>query len=85
MVTVVGNWSIITGMEHPKKTVGRRVVPGIHTPSDAAALQDAMAEMFEGRPICARGVYRFRTFQEAERWLMKQMAKNSLAHQRKQT
>ena len=72
-------------MEPVTKTVGRRKPAARCSPEEAMELQNAMAEMYRGRTICARGVFRFSSFQEADTWLRKQMAKNSLAHQRRRT
>jgi len=66
------------------KTVGRSV-PQRLPPDEAIALQDAMAEMYEERAICARGVFRFRSFQEADEWLRNQMVRKALEHRRGQT
>ena len=72
-------------MEPVGKTVGRRKLPAKCSPEEALKLQDAMAAMYRERAICARGVFRFKSFEEADFWMRKQTAKNSLEHQRERT
>ena len=66
------------------KTVGR-ASPERHPPAEAIALQDAVATMYRERAICARGVFRFSSFQEADDWLMKQMVAQVLERRHRQT
>ena len=61
--------------ETPGKTVGHRRPPkdGL-APSKAQRVEDAVAwqRAFGGLPV-ARGVYRFRTHEEADAWLWEKM------------
>jgi hypothetical protein len=65
----VGTWD-----EHAGKTVGRRV-PAENSISDAAALLETIAGLMPSG-ICSRGVWRFKTFEEADEWALKQAARN---------
>jgi hypothetical protein len=62
--------------EFPGKTVGRR-----RPPRDSFAagmgLQKSAVAFFKvmKRGICPRGVFRFRTFEEADEWMLKMMAR----------
>jgi hypothetical protein len=38
-----------------------------------------------GAGVCPRGVYRFKTFEEAEQWKIKMLARSSLAAQHSKT
>lgn len=53
------------------KTVGRRVPPS------GAGLQQTLNQVLasQNRGICPRGVYRFRSFDEADAWTMKYLSR----------
>lgn len=67
---------IVNLEETPGKTVGRR-----NPPADAFAaamtLQNTLADLNRafGHRFIPRGVYRFRTHQEADAWMWEQLAK----------
>ena len=54
------------------KTVTRRAGPGDPV-ADAAILLDTIARLCPGG-ICPKGVWRFRTFDEADRWALSRIA-----------
>jgi hypothetical protein len=64
-------------MDAVRKTVGKRRIDA----SEAAAhdLQAAAAEFVGEDGICDRGVFRFETFEEADRWLMEQKIRRAHA------
>ena len=53
------------------KTVGRRVAAG----GDAAVLQRTMAALRGTGAVVPRGVYRFESFEEADAWMIRTMAR----------
>lgn len=57
------------------KVVGRR------RPASGAAAAEGLLrlvhELREGQPFIPRGVYRFKSFEEAQEWSMKMMARRS--------
>lgn len=56
------------------KVVGRRVVPMRANAADAYALQDLVNESGgRGKVSWPRGVFRFRTYEEADEWWIKTM------------
>jgi hypothetical protein len=57
------------------KTVGRR--KPATGPEATAALLRLVTELRAGRPFIPRGVHRFRSFEEAQEWSMKMMARPS--------
>ncbi|NNN04972.1 MAG: hypothetical protein HKL90_03635 [Elusimicrobia bacterium] len=63
----MGTWD-----EEVGKTVGRRVAAEA-TIQDAAVLLDTIAEIMAAG-ICPRGVWRFKTFEEADDWTLLQAA-----------
>ena len=69
----------------PVKVVGRRRESERATSAEAFAWQTRAATLFGRRPLCARGVFRFRTFEEAEEWMQMQMARNARAVRRQRT
>lgn len=56
----------------PTKVVGRRRMPGPHDPPDYR-LQDLANSMHSGRVRWPKGVFRFRTHEEADAWWIKSM------------
>jgi hypothetical protein len=64
-------------MAWTQKTVGRRSHGWRATPAEAAAWQEQVAAWNPGRALCDKGVYRFRTFEEADRWMTDQIAKKA--------
>lgn len=67
----------MSSMDTVPRTVGKRRVQA----SEAAAhdLQAAAAEFVGDKGICDRGVFRFETFEEADRWLMEQKIRRAHA------
>ena len=59
------------------KVVSKRV-PGAHVLDDVARLQRTLNRL-RGRGLVPRGLYRFSSFEEADRWMMSQIA-HSAAH-----
>jgi len=60
------------------KVVGRR--KGFDPSSDAADEWLRSIERLRGHAgICPRGVYRFKTFEEADEWMIKMLASSILA------
>jgi hypothetical protein len=57
------------------KTVGRR--KPATGPEAAAGLLRLVIELRAGRPFLPRGVHRFKSFEEAQEWSMKMMARPS--------
>lgn len=66
------------------KTVGR-AQPWRVPPERALAWQTRAAGLFGRRPLCPRGVFRFRTHEEAEEWMLRELAKRGRAALRKMT
>jgi hypothetical protein len=54
-----------------EKSVGRRRVDG----HDPAALQRTLAAVRRTGALVPRGVYRFQTFEEADTWMTRMMAR----------
>ena len=67
---------IINLEEKPGKTVGRRKPPG-DSFATAMTLQELLVEVGKSqrRGICPRGVFRFRTFEDADAWTLKMLAR----------
>lgn len=63
------------------KIVGRRSGQFNPSPENANVLLHTMRELRGGRGICPCGVYRFKTFEEAHEWMIKMIAKSTLASQ----
>ncbi len=61
-------------LEAPLRTVSRRP-PGENALSDAAILLRTVNRL-RGTGIVPRGVYRFASHEEAETWMMRQMARS---------
>jgi hypothetical protein len=57
------------------KTVGRR--KAATGPEAAERLLRLVIELRAGRPFIPRGVHRFRSFEEAQEWSLKMMARPS--------
>lgn len=62
------------------RIVGRRSGEIAPTLENASALQATMRQLRSGRGICPRGVYRFRTFEEADAWMIKMVARSILVN-----
>ena len=58
------------------RIIGRRSGEIAPTLENASALQTTMRRLRGGRGICPRGVYRFRTFEEADAWMIKMVAQS---------
>ena len=58
------------------RIVGRRSGEIAPTLENASLLQTTMRQLRGGRGICPRGVYRFRTFEEADAWMIKMVAQS---------
>ncbi len=59
------------------KVVGKRKYT---TPTnDAFVLQETMLDFRRGRGFIPKGVYKFKTFEEAQQWMTDQIVKNSPA------
>lgn len=65
----MGTWD-----EHIGKSVGRRV-SAESSLSEAATLLKTIAGLMPSG-VCPRGVWRFKTFEEADEWALKQAARN---------
>ena len=67
---------IINLEDRPGKTVGRRKPPR-DSFAAAMALQGTLVEVGKSqrRGICPRGVFRFHTFEEADTWTLKMLAR----------
>ena len=70
-------------MDPVPKTVGRRRIER----SEAAAhdLQRAAAGFVGPEGLCDRGLYRFESFEEADRWLMEQRIRRALGRRLQRT
>ncbi|MCI0697811.1 hypothetical protein L0337_38160 [candidate division KSB1 bacterium] len=64
------------------KIVGKRSGKIAPTLENVTILIDTMRQLRGGRGICPRGVYRFKTFEEADEWMLKMIAQSSLANRR---
>lgn len=66
------------------KVVGRR--QGFDTSPEAAAEWLRTIHKLRGHTgVCPKGVYRFKTFEEAEQWKIKMLARSSLAARHSKT
>jgi hypothetical protein len=61
---------------------GRRSGQFDPSPENANVLLNTMRQLRGGKGICPRGVYRFKTFEEAHEWMIKMIARSSRASQR---
>jgi len=59
------------------KIVGRRSGQFAASPENANALLHAVRQLRGGRRICPRGVYRFKSFEEAHKWMIKMIAQST--------
>lgn len=59
----------------PLKVVGRRKPAS--GPAAAAGFLRLVGDLRAGQPFIPRGVHRFRSFEEAQEWSMKMMARRS--------
>ena len=66
------------------KVVGRR--KGFDTSPEAAEeWLRTINELRDNAGICPRGVYRFKTFEEADKWMTEMLAESILAARRSKT
>lgn len=63
------------------KIVGKRSGQFAPSPENANALQNTMRQLRGGKGLCPRGVYRFKSFEEAHEWMIKMIAQSSRASQ----
>jgi len=61
------------------KIVGRRSGKTAPTLENANTLLKTMQQLRGGVGICPRGVYRFKTFEEADEWMIKMLAQSTRA------
>lgn len=67
-------------METTMKIIGRRkIARGLE---EMDRLQQLVRDMRGNRGLCPRGVYRFKSFEEADRWLMNALIKSTRESQR---
>lgn len=64
-------------MEERIKIVGKRRQRETETEKDYDVLLKTLQALRGNRGICPKGVYRFRTFEEADQWMIRMMAKAS--------
>ena len=62
------------------KIVGKRSGKTAPTLENANTLLKTMQQLRGGAGICPRGVYRFKTFEEADEWMMKMLAQSTRAN-----
>ncbi|MBI5501124.1 MAG: hypothetical protein HY907_12835 [Deltaproteobacteria bacterium] len=64
--------------EQPGKVVGRRRAPAdpLRSSRDTKREAEAWSRAFD-RPFVPRGVYRFRTFEEADEWMWAMLSRPS--------
>jgi len=67
------------------KVVGRRDLPDRVSAEEAAGRQDTVIAELGGRVLCPRGVFRFRSFEEADEWLAYHSARLARAHRGERT
>jgi len=65
-----------SGRELPVKIVGRRRPPKVDVIS-FNQMQKTVNALRAGRGLVPKGVYRFKTFEEADAWLIRMMAEIS--------
>ncbi|MDZ7362081.1 MAG: hypothetical protein ONB46_15350 [candidate division KSB1 bacterium] len=76
----------IVFIQEEKRTMAMKVV-GTRAGTTAATLENAntllktMQRLRGSKGICPRGVYRFKTFEEADEWMMKMLAQSTRANQ----
>ena len=57
------------------KIVGKRTGQFATSPENADVLQKTMRQLRGGKGLCPRGVYRFKSFEEAHEWMIKMLAR----------
>ena len=60
------------------KIVGRRSGETKSSPEEANVLLNTIRQLRGSKGICPRGVYEFKTFEEANEWMYEMIAKSSL-------
>ena len=60
------------------KIVGRRKMPD-RSPSEANVLLHTVLKLRGKRGICRRGVYKFKSYEEANEWMLQQLVESTLA------
>jgi hypothetical protein len=68
--------------DYSLRIVGKRSGEIAPTPENANILLHTMRQLRGSRGICPRGVYRFKTFEEADEWMIKMIARSTLASRR---
>ncbi len=63
------------------KIVGRRRQRETETEKDYDVLLKTLQALRGNRGICPRGVYRFRTFEEADQWMIRMIAEASVSQE----
>ncbi len=70
-------------MKGEMKVVGRRkIASGL---KEMDRLQQLLQKIRGNTGVCPRGVYRFKSFKEADEWLMNMLVKNSLESRHSKT
>lgn len=64
------------------KVVGKRRQKETQTEEDYDVLLKTLQVLRGKQGICPKGVYRFRTFEEADQWMIRMIAKASVEIQR---
>lgn len=64
------------------KILGRRRQPPKPSWQEANRWLHTIAHLRGGKGICPKGVFRFKSFEEADEWMIKMLAKNSLETRR---
>lgn len=59
------------------KSVGKRKEPQFSQEA-AQQIQKTVAQLRPVKWICRRGLYKFKTFEEADQWMEQEIAQNSL-------
>ena len=72
------------GQDVPAKVVGRRR-PAKAGIENMAPLQETMMWLREGRASIPRGVWRFKSFEEADEWKMRMLTRKVRSTQKKET
>jgi hypothetical protein len=62
----------------PLKILGHRRQELNPSWEDANRWLHTIAQLRQGKGICPKGVYRFKTFEEADEWMNRMLAKSSL-------
>jgi hypothetical protein len=72
-------------MDWTQKTVGRRPERERLSAAEAAAWQEQVARWNPGHALCDKGVFRFKTFEEADRWMTDQIAQKARERRSRKT